>query len=79
MFAQNTAIIAVLFTAVLTGFGAITNHLNNKLDESQKQVHVLDKAMAVAEQERALQKNQIESLQKQLDKLLDEQRAQRFK
>ena len=72
--AQNTAIIVLLFGAILTGFGTITNHLNNKIDTIQEKVHVLDKAMAVADQDRTLLKNQNSILQKQVDKFLDEQR-----
>ncbi|EMA2438101.1 MULTISPECIES: hypothetical protein [Vibrio harveyi group] len=76
---QSTALIVLLFSAVLTGFGTITYHLNSKLDETQKQVYELDKAMAVADQERISQKSKINALDKQLDKFLDEQREKRFK
>ncbi|WP_299021492.1 hypothetical protein [uncultured Photobacterium sp.] len=77
MSAQNTAIIVLLFGAILTGFGTITNHLNDKLDETQKLVYDLDKAMAVAQQESSLLKSQNESLQNKVDKLLEEQRSKR--
>ncbi|MFS1476638.1 hypothetical protein BCU45_019225 [Vibrio lentus] len=77
VFSRNTAINVLLFSTILTGFSTITYRLNDKLDKTQELVFGLDKAMAVAKQESKQLKSENESLQKQVDAILEEQRYER--